>query len=56
MANTVRYGKPNMTNLPVELARIIFDEFKNAPVTDDRNSDREADEIEARIIEGRQDQ
>lgn len=43
------YGKPSMTNLPVDLGRRIFNTIMNTPKPDDREVDRKASEIEDRI-------
>ncbi len=42
MADTVRYGKPCMTNLPPELGRAIIKQMLNTPKPD-------RDEIKARV-------
>ncbi len=42
MADTIRYGKPCMTNLPPELGRAIFKQMLNTPKPD-------RDAIEKRI-------
>lgn len=34
MAETIRYRKPNMTNLPRELGTAIFKQILNSPVPD----------------------
>lgn len=49
MARAKRYGKPNMTNLPPDLGRRIFDTIMNTPRPDDRELERKVAEIEDRI-------
>jgi hypothetical protein len=45
--NTIRYGKPCMTNLPPELGRAIFNQILNTP-----KPDFDAMEKKARALEG----
>jgi hypothetical protein len=45
--NTIRYGKPCMTNLPPELGRAIFNQILNSP-----KPDYDAMEKKARALEG----
>ena len=45
--NTIRYGKPCMTNLPLELGRAIFNQILNSP-----KPDFDAMEKKARALEG----
>lgn len=33
----IRYGKPNMNNLPYELCKSIFEEILNSPKVDREN-------------------
>lgn len=49
MSEQKRYLKPNMTNLPPELGKAIFDEIKNAPKTDLEAIQKKADEIRNNI-------
>lgn len=53
MASTRTYGKPNMTNLPADLGRSIFNTIMNTPRPDDRAIDKKAAEIEDRIRDAR---
>lgn len=55
MANAIRYGKPKMTDLPEDLGRSIINTIMNTPVSDDKEAEREAEEIEARIVAARKD-
>lgn len=48
-----RYGKPNMTNLPTDLGKSIFNTIMNTPRPDDREVDRKAAEVEDRIRRAR---
>jgi len=49
----IRYGKPNMNNLPYELGKAIFEEMDNSPKVDREALRKEADELERYIIETR---
>lgn len=51
MANTVRYGKPSMTNLPPELGARIFKQILNSPVPNREKLSREASRLEVAIAE-----
>lgn len=42
MADTVRYGKPSMTNLPPELGARIFKQILSSPVPDREKMRRES--------------
>ena len=50
----IRYGKPNMNNLPYELGKAIFKEMDNAPKTDHDALNKRAELLEKKIIEDRQ--
>lgn len=53
MANTVRYGKPKMTDLPKDLGRSIIKTIMNTPASDSKKTQEKANEIEARIVAAR---
>ena len=54
MAYSTRYGKPNMTNLPSELGKAIFEQILNTPRPDDEKLDAEARELEKQMIKVRE--
>lgn len=49
----IRYGKPNMNNLPYELGKSIFEEILNSPKVDRENRKKESLELEKQMIEAR---
>ena len=49
----IRYGKPNMNNLPYELGKSIFEEILNSPKVDRKNRKKESLELEKQMIEAR---
>lgn len=51
MARAIRYGKPNMTNLPPELGRAIFEQMLNTPPSDLKKMKEEADMLEKKMKE-----
>ena len=50
---TTRYTKPNMTNLPYELGKAIFEQILNTPKPDDERIDEEARKLEKEMIKVR---
>ena len=50
VANTVRFGKPSMTDLPYELGRRIFSQMNSTPKPDFTKTRKEVDEIKQKII------
>ena len=48
--NTVRYGKPSMTNLPYELGRHIIEQIMNSPKPDFTEMDKEVAKLEEQIL------
>lgn len=42
-----------MTDLPEDLGRSIINTIMNTPVSDDKEAERKAEEIEARIVAAR---
>ncbi len=53
MADTVRYGKPCMTNLPPELGRAIFKQILSTPRPDYDAMEAEVRQLEKEIMEAR---
>lgn len=54
MASTpVRYGKPNMTNLPSELGIAIFTQILNSPKPDREKMRAESKALEKKMLEAR---
>ena len=49
----IRYGKPNMNNLPYELGKSIFEEMDNSPKIDREARRKEALELEKKMYEAR---
>lgn len=49
----IRYGKPNINNLPYELGKSIFEEILNSPKVDRENRKKESLELEKQMIEAR---
>ncbi|MBR5341367.1 MAG: hypothetical protein IK151_05525 [Erysipelotrichaceae bacterium] len=49
----IRYGKPNMNNLPYELGKAIFEEIRNSPRVDREAIRKEVEEFKKRVIEER---
>lgn len=49
MSEKKRYLKPNMTNLPPELGRAIFEEIRKAPKPDMETIQKKADVIRDNI-------
>ena len=48
--NTIRYGKPCMTNLPPELGRAIFNQILNTPKPDYEAMEKKARALEKEMI------
>ena len=48
--NTIRYGKPCMTNLPPELGRAIFNQILNTPKPDYDAMEKKARALEKEMI------
>ncbi len=53
MADTVRYGKPCMTNLPPELGRAIIKQMLNSPKPDEDALEARVRKLEKQMIEAR---
>ena len=54
MASTpVRYGKPNMTNLPSDLGIAIFTQILNTPKPDREKRRAESKAMERKMLEAR---
>lgn len=53
MAYTTRFGKPNMTNLPSELGKAIFQQILNTPKPNDELLEEEARVLEREMIKVR---
>lgn len=49
----IRYGKPNMNNLPYELGKSIFEEMDRSPKVDREARRKEALELEKQMFEAR---
>ena len=54
MAESKRYGKPCMTNLPTELGRAIFKQILSTPRPDYDAMEAEVRQLEKEIIEARE--
>ena len=54
MAYTTRFGKPNMTNLPSELGRAIFNQIMSTPRPNDEELDIETRKIEKEMLKVRE--
>lgn len=54
MAYTTRYAKPNMTNLPADLGRSIFQQILATPKPDDDRIHEEARKLEKEMIKIRE--
>ena len=54
MTYSKRYGKPNMTNLPSELGKGIFEQILSTPRPDDDKLEAEARELEKQMIKVRE--
>ena len=52
--STIRYGKPNMNNLPYELGKSIFEEILNSKPVDRDAIKKEVVETKQRIYAERQ--
>jgi hypothetical protein len=48
--NTIRYGKPCMTNLPPELGRAIFNQILNSPKPDYDAMEKKARALEEEML------
>ncbi len=53
MAESTRYGKPCMTNLPTELGRAIFKQILSTPRPDYDAMEAEVRQLEKEIVEAR---
>ena len=53
MAFSTRYAKPNMTNLPAELGRAIYQQIMSTPKPDDERIAAEARKLEKEMIKVR---
>ncbi len=53
MAESTRYGKPCMTNLPPELGRAIFKQMLNSPKPDEDAIEEKVRKLEKKMIEAR---
>ena len=51
MVDTLRYGKPNMANLPPELGRAIIRQIMGTPAPDRKKRKEEADRLEQMMAE-----
>lgn len=54
MAETIRYGKPCMTNLPPELGARIFKQILNSPVPDREKMRAESRRLVEEIVKARE--
>ena len=52
--SNIRYGKPNMNNLPYELGKSIFEEILNSKPVDREAIKKEVEETKQRIYKARQ--
>jgi hypothetical protein len=52
--NTIRYGKPCMTNLPPELGRAIFNQILNTPKPDFYAMEKKARALEGEMLKVRE--
>ena len=50
----IRYGKPNMNNLPYELGKEIFEEILNSKPVDKEARHRKVEEFKKKAIEARE--
>ncbi|MBQ6334274.1 MAG: hypothetical protein IJI46_04315 [Erysipelotrichaceae bacterium] len=50
----IRYGKPNMNNLPYELGKSIFEEILNSKPVDREQFDKEVNELKKQMIAARE--
>ncbi len=53
MADTVRYGKPCMTNLPHDLWKSIINQMLNSPKPDEDALEARVRKLEKKMIEAR---
>ncbi len=53
MAESTRYGKPCMTNLPPELGRAIFNQMLNSPKADEDAIEAKVRKLEKKMIAAR---
>ena len=53
MAYTTRYAKPDMTSLPAELGRAIFQQILSTPKPDDERMAVEARALEKEMVKVR---
>ena len=53
MADVIRYGKPNMTNLPTDLGKAIFKRILSTPVPDRNKMKAESAELLKEMIRER---
>ena len=53
MARVIRYGKPNMTNLPTDLGKAIFKQILETPKADEDTLERETKKVEEAMIKVR---
>ena len=51
--SNIRYGKPNMNNLPYELGKSIFEEMDNSPKVDRQERKKEALELQKKMMDAR---
>ena len=51
--SNIRYGKPNMNNLPYELGKSIFEEMDKSPKVDRQKRKEEALELQKKMMEAR---
>ena len=51
---SMRYGRPNMTDLPTELGRAIFKQILNTPRPDDEKLEAEVRELEKWMVKVRE--
>ena len=53
MAAITEYRKPNMTNMPEDVGKVIFAQILNTPAPDDEELDKKAKALEKKMLEAR---
>ncbi|MBR5341369.1 MAG: hypothetical protein IK151_05535 [Erysipelotrichaceae bacterium] len=51
--SNIRYGRPNMNNLPYELGKAIFEEILHSKPVNREQFNKEVDEFKKQMIEAR---